>query len=227
MFPSIALCETASLDEPEALEGLLLLLLEKRPPLWLAGAASNGEVHGETIPDAQGQLISEIVPDLARREAILLAAGRRHEDATLSAVGELGEEHVVKECRKELNEAGRPDLGERVSRVSLRSDQLGWDVDAPSLTSTRRKLEVKTTRSQGPTIKFHLSRNEARIGLQDPEWALVFCRVDRSQIVHVVGWCRMDTVVPLLPSDQHQWGRWEQAVLLIEEADLDPGLPVE
>jgi hypothetical protein len=225
LVPAMALLDAAALDEPESLEALLFMILERRPPLWLTGAAGNGELHTEAIPDEVGALIEEVIPDLARREAILLAAGRRHDNAALAALGALGEEHVVDACRAELASLGHPELGDRVRRVSLQSDQLGWDVDAPRVAGGRRKLEVKTSRAPGPAVRFHLSRNEARIGQQDPDWALVFCRADREDQVEIVGWCGMAVVTPLLPLDQEQNGRWESVLVTIDERKLEAGLP--
>jgi hypothetical protein len=223
--PTTELCHAAALAEEDALEALLFMILEKRPPIWLAGAASDGEFHDEAIPDDQISLIAEIIPDLARREALLLAAGRRHDQELLASIGLMGEEHVVDVCREELNSCSRPDLADRVERVSVRSDQLGWDIDAPRIGGGKRKLEVKTTRAQGPLINFHLSRNEARVGINDPDWALVFCRVDRDDQVRIVGWCQLGLVQSLLPTDQDRRGRWESVVLTINQAQLEAGLP--
>ena len=142
-----------------------------------------------------------------------------------TALGALGEEHVVDVCRAELGAAGRQDLANRVERVSKRSDQLGWDVDAPTLGPRRRKLEVKTTRASGPLLKCFLSRNEARIGGQDPEWSLVVCRVDENDQIEVVGWCAMRELTSLLPDDRHPQGRWQSVALTIHKEVLRPGLP--
>jgi hypothetical protein len=132
---------------------------------------------------------------------------------------------VVEACRTQLAAAGQAELAKRVVRVSRRSDQLGWDVDAPRVSGGRRKLEVKTSKAQGPTVRFYLSRNEARVGQQDPDWALVFCRADRDDAVEVVGWCGMEVVTPLLPADRDEGGRWEKVRVTLDERDLKTGLP--
>lgn len=74
-------------------------------------------------------------------------------------------------------------------------------------------------------MRFHLSRNEAKIGQQDPDWALVFCRANREDELKLVGWCGIELLIPFLPVDPRQNGRWEIAVISFDERELEPGLP--
>lgn len=214
-----------ALSEDAAIEMLLAIILEATPPLWLSAAAEGGELQDESIPDAQAAILAELIPDPDRREATLLALARRHDAELLGAVGELGEKCVVAECQQELEAHGQGDLAAQVQQVSLISDQLGYDVTAPKLDSSTRRLEVKTTRSTGSSIRFFLSRNEARVGLSDPAWALVFCQVDRDDHAAVVGWSPASQVEPMLPTDNSDNGRWTSVELRVDVDDLNAGLP--
>ena len=225
LVPTPDLWAIVALGEPQSLEELVSILLQEQPPLWLSAAAADGEVSDELIPDDEAEMLDGLIPDLARREAMLLAAGRRHEEEALAALGLLGEEHVVEEWQSILCQAGRGGLTSKVWRASKRSDQLGWDVDGPTLAGDRLKLEVKTTRTTGPRIRIHLSRNEVKIGNQDSEWRLVACRADEEDRVEVIGWCTMTALGPLLPTNQHSLGAWETAVLMIDTELLVPGFP--
>ncbi len=223
--PSERLVELLKLSEAEMCQALVAILIDQEPPLWLPAAARDGELRTELIPDQEAGALADLIPDLARREALLLALARRHDGDALAALGELGEDHVVAACREELTARGRDDLAEKVRRVSLISDQLGWDVDVPNLAGDMQHLEVKTARSRGPRYSVYLSRNETRVGLQDPDWALVICRADANDQVTVVGWCHADALDALLPADRNERGRWESVRLGIDEELLTSGLP--
>jgi hypothetical protein len=172
--------------------------------------------------------VAELIPDAARREELLLALAQRFDDTRQRLVGEIGEELVVNAARTELRNMGRPDLAQEVRRVSLLSDQLGYDVSAPRVTGAPRLLEVKATTadSDGRSVAIHLSRNEADTGTTLPDWALVACQVENTdqRQGHIVGWCTCHALADLLPSDCLT-GRWEQASLALPLDRLSPGLP--
>ncbi len=178
-------------------------------------------------PDTAGQL-AELIPDAARREELLLALAQRFDDTFQRLVGEIGEELVVNAARTELRNMGRPDLAHEVRRVSLLSDQLGYDISAPRVTGAPRLLEVKatTTDGAGRSLAIRLSRNEADTGTTLPDWALVACQVENTvqRQGHIIGWCTCHALADLLPSDCLT-GRWEQASLALPLDRLSPGLP--
>jgi hypothetical protein len=169
-----------------------------------------------------------LVPDPSRREELLISLGRRFDDSLQRNVGEIGEDVVVDAAREELAALGHTDLVRDVRRVSLLSDQLGYDVSAPRVGGGPRLLEVKST--TGDELKnawsVHLSRNEADVGAAFPEWALVICVVTsvEQRAGSVVGWCPRGELDDLLPSDGPS-GRWEQALVEIPAALLSGGLP--
>jgi hypothetical protein len=174
-----------------------------------------------------GAELTDLIPDPARREELLLALARRFDDAQRRLIGSIGEEVVVAALRAELASLGYPELARSVRHLSLESDQLGYDVSAPRVVGANRLIEVKaTTALANDTASVHLSRNEAETGLRHRDWALVICLVTDSvsRAGEIVGWQTATALAPALPVDS-AGGRWEVATLVINVADLMPGLP--
>ena len=198
-----------SIDDGAACELLLAEWLDKDDPVWLGAATARDEVAEELIPDDALSALSGVVPDRPDGNA---------------ETGASGEECVVAHCREELILAGRPDLAERVQRVSLASDQLGYDVVAPTLAGETRRLEVKTTRRPAG-LRFYISRNEASWGIRDGAWALVICRIQADDTPAIVGWCRATAFQERLPRNHDARASWTSAQVIIEVEELAPGVP--
>ena len=210
------------------MEVLLAELLITEPPLWLYAAVVDDEVRWENVPDADQEALTRTLADAARREALLLTLGRTLDAQLLTEIGSHGEEHVVAACRKHLLDRGRPDLAADVHRVSLESDQLGYDVTSPDVAGRRHRLEVKTTSSASfGQVEFFLSRNEAIVGERDPAWSLIAVRRDHDDTLNIIGWCRGIHLVPLLPKDLSARGRWATVRLSVPATDFTPGLPLD
>jgi hypothetical protein len=109
----------------------------------------------EAIPDALRRLIGKFDPverDLRNR-----------------ALGRAGEEFVLEVERRQLADAGRPDLSRRVRWVADEDgDGAGYDVLSFAPTGNERLLEVKTTNGSART-PFFLSRNEVEVSKKRPE----------------------------------------------------------
>ena len=226
-MPTPELLQLRGLPDDVAAELLLHELLLHEPPLWLYAAVVNDEVRWENVPDADQDALRQLLADAARREALLLTLGRTLDTARLAEIGAAGEEHVAAACRQHLLDRGRPDLAAAVHRVSQRSDQLGYDVTSPDTAGHRHRLEVKTTGSAAGRVEFFLSRNEATVGRHDTSWALVAVRRDRDDSLHLVGWCRALTLVPLLPHDISPDGRWTSVRISLPVEAFVPGLPLD
>lgn len=209
----------------EALATLCQRALEITRPAPTRGTV----VFEEPARDAETTAaITALVPDAQRREELLLALAQRFDDSHRRLIGEIGEDLVADVARAELLQLGHADLARSVRRVSLTSDQLGYDVTAPRVGGSPRLLEVKTTTAAdtGSTTAIHLSRNEAHTGQRLADWALVICTVDDAEHRQgqIVGWCPHDAITDALPHDTTT-GRWEQARLELPVASLMPGLP--
>jgi hypothetical protein len=194
----------------------------------LAPARSDVEIHEHERDAETTAAIAALVPDVKRREELLLAFAQRFDDTHRRLIGEIGEDLVVAAARAELLQLGHADLARSVRRVSLTSDQLGYDVTAPRVGGPPRLLEVKTTTVAhiSSTAVIHLSRGEAHTGQRLADWALVICAVDDVQRRkgQIVGWCAHDAIADALPHDTTT-GRWEQAHLELCVGHLLPGLP--
>ncbi|MHB8642845.1 MAG: protein NO VEIN domain-containing protein [Gaiellaceae bacterium] len=218
LTPTDELHELLNGTVDDALEVVTARTLTQAAPAWLAG----------TTPDEVPQGLQALVTDPTRREELLLALGRRFDDTRQQILGEIGEELVVAEARRELEELGYADLARAVRRVSLESDQLGYDVSAPRISGPRRLLEIKATTVIPTGVRgVHLSRNEADVGARYPDdWALVVCQIANADNAsgEVVGWCPRAALNNLLPEDAPS-GRWEQAWVEIPVGAFTPGLP--
>jgi len=225
LYPSGGLDSLLGLEEQEACELLLVLTLKRRRPLWSQVAVREDRVLFELIPDEEADLLFSVIPEPSRREALLLALARTQDSAANEELGARGEEAVVTAARSQLQRAGRPDLADRVQRVSLLSDQLGYDVVAPTLEGKSRRIEVKTAGTAGDVMRIFLSRNEAEVGRRDSNWYLVVCQLTFEGAIEVVGWSRGRELEEVLPSDTTPSARWESARLMISIDTLTPDLP--
>jgi hypothetical protein len=225
LIPDQRLCGLCQLDESIALELLLAAILEQSAPLWLRTAAAGHELRDELIPEVAETLLASIIEDPAQREAFLLARGRKVEAEQRAAIGALGEEAVVAAAKAQLIQLGRHDLADQVAQVSLISDELGYDVTAPRLTGSTRRLEVKTAGAAGSSVTIFLSRTEASVGLADANWSLVVCELQADADASVVGWVSATSIQDQLPVNQHPEGRWESARLRLLVSSLNDGLP--
>jgi hypothetical protein len=225
--PTPELLRLRALPDDVGVELLLQEILAADPPLWIYAAVVGEEVRWENVPDEDAGALSHLISDPDRREAILLALGRVVDQARLKQLGDAGEETVVTACRAHLHARGRDDLAASVERVSLRSDQLGYDVTAPDTGGTRHRIEVKTTQGLPGTVEFYLSRNEANVGLRDSDWSLVAVRQSVDGELEVVGWCSATALHPVLPKDGGTGGRWESVRISLEDQVFHAGLPLD
>ncbi len=226
LYPSPCLSQILTLGEQDASELLLSVRLAACSPLWLQLAVQENMLAPEVIPSAQAEVLAGIIHDQDRREALLLALGRRHNPETNIKLGEIGEELVVAESKAQLCAAKREDLAARVQRVSLISDQLGYDVIATDLSGRSRRMEVKTTGGLSNIVRVFLTRNEAEVGLRDPSWAMVVCQANNEEDARIVGWCSANDLRPLLPIDSNPSTRWMSVALTLHQDTLSPGLPL-
>jgi hypothetical protein len=222
---SSAFAAILDLQEDAALEVLLLKVLATRAPVWLAAAAADEQLRSEFIPDREADALVRLVPDPEQREALLLAAHRTVDQQARTQIGEAGEELVVQEARRELRRLGRPDLAARVCRLSLVSDELGYDVRLPRLDGRAWRAEVKATQSTRPSLRLYLSRGEAEAARRLPDWVLVICHIPSNGPSEVIGWCSFGTLRCYFPQDQHQHGRWDSVRVMLAPAELTAGLP--
>lgn len=226
LVPAGALYQACASPGPVPLELLLGVVLEAAPPLWLLTAGTNGETLAEElVPDEVSDAVAAVIEDPARREAFLLARAQTVDAAERAAIGAAGEQAVVDTCQKELRALCAEEVADQVLRVSKISDELGYDVVAPRIDGSVRRLEVKTTRSTAPEVAVFLSRNEFETGRVDPDWWLVVVRAERDGKHSMLGHVSAPALAELLPTDRHEFGRWQVARVRLAAKDLVAGLP--
>lgn len=213
------------MPEPTAVELIMHALVLVEQPLWLFGILDDAGLHWENVPDDEQRVLSAMHPTAAQREAFLLGLARTFDAHRLTELGAAGEDFVVAACRHHLTGQGREDLSRLVNRVSLVSDQLGYDVTAVDTAGSRHRLEVKATRAAVDRFQFFLSRNEADVAARDPDWALVAVVLDGTDD-RILGWCRGATLTPALPVDTSSYGQWASVRVTLPLSELTPGLPL-
>jgi hypothetical protein len=144
------------------------------------------------------------------------------DQTVLQDIGKAGEDFVIQSLRESVDQ----NLWSRIRHMSITNDALGFDISAPSRFDSSRDvlLEVKTSFRPGPKVRFHLTRNEARVGGARNNWFLVFVR-NSSLGFQLVGHLTFGDVNTLLPSDASAEFMWSEAIGSIDQADLRPGLP--
>lgn len=183
-------------------------------------------VDGRLVPTEALAAYTNIADPLDASKTLERILGHKASEADRAATGAAGEEFVLALVREDLARLHRPDLAARCERVSLISDSFGYDVNAPTLDSTMRRLEVKTqtTDSAPATARFYISRNEYDTGRSNPaEWALVACWRTHAGDVTLLGWCRASTLASYLPADRG--GRWTEALVYVPVSVLSPRFP--
>jgi hypothetical protein len=215
LYPRPELTTLIENADDESAAALTLWVLERRPP------------DRQELGDAIENHLEELVLDPARREEMLLALGRRFDDSHRRLLGEIGEEVVLELARKELTKLGYPQLAAQVRRISLDTDQTGYDITAPRIIGSARLLEVKSGRfAESEPIEVHLSRNELDTGTRYSDWALVVCRITDvgARQGEIVGWTPGEPLSRLVPTDR-AGGRWESALITLDPDELLPHLP--
>ncbi len=140
----------------------------------------------------------------------------------LREIGEQGEIFVLDLYQKNLPSW----LADRVTRVSLKDDSLGFDIMTSSVTNHERTLhvEVKTSIRPGNDFIFFLSRNEYEIALKDKNWVMLLVGKVNGQY-HLVGRLYIEDLAPLVPVDKEQNVKWASVKVRINRAGLIKGLP--
>ena len=151
------------------------------------GEGDREAVEGATPPSPLGPLVSEgILPITAPpplgparkpRPQGLARIVRKYDPAARDhrnrALGQWGEEHVLRHEHAYLRAHDRPDLARKIEWTSQeRGDGAGYDIRSFDPAGRERLIEVKATRG-GPATDFFLTRTEREVSAERPDaWRL-------------------------------------------------------
>jgi hypothetical protein len=193
-------------------------------PLWLRMAVSTGRIREELLPERVLETLRHLFPADDQREAILIAAAFKVDTERLKKMGDVGEKAVMAQCKAFLKHHGRPDLAELVRRVSLISDQLGYDIVAPNIAGIEQHLEVKCFAGRHPN--FYLTRNEYEVGVRSRNWELVLCRMRNDEEADIMGWTTLEPIQDWIPEDCDPSVTWQSIRVRLNSSEVFPGLPL-
>lgn len=148
---------------------------------------------------------------------------RKFDSNILTQIGDDGEEAVMREISGLLPR----NLLNRLQRVSLIDDSLGYDILSPTINGLGEVyLEVKTTtRPINSGFQFHISKNEASVGGRTENWFIVAVH-SHAGIQSILGHLEISKFSGWLPKNQHQNSSWDSASVKIATDLLKPGLPL-
>jgi hypothetical protein len=146
----------------------------------------------------------------------------KYDGDRLAEIGEMGEQAVIEFLHESLPINQR----HRVLQVSQTNDSAGYDIVSPSLRDISKNvlLEVKTTVRPGSNFSFYLSRNEHRVGIQNPNWYLIFVRVLDS-VPKIVGNMNASCFESWLPIERDDRSRWESVKITVVPSELSVDFP--
>ena len=139
--------------------------------------------------------------------------------AVLEKIGAAGEEIVLQTIRSIFLNKNRPDLARLAKRVSLISDEFGYDIEVVTPNGTSLKIEVKSSvEKPKDKVEFFITRHESVVSCNSQNWYLIFCfvsDVERSA-GEVIGWIDNSTLFDAWPVDSAFSG-WKLAEIFQEK----------
>lgn len=202
--------------------------LEAATTLMIVRACEGMANSGLDVPAAEdlSAALESCLPNAAERDECVRVALGKFDDARRRLVGDIGEEIAHEAARAELIDLGHHKLASAVRRVSLESDGYGYDIIAPTVHGLPRLLEVKASTSIGDSVKVHLSRHEATVGMREAAWSLLVCQVTdvEQRTGRPLGWLPARSIASSFPLDQGG-GEWESVQLTLAVDRLHPGMP--
>lgn len=140
--------------------------------------------------------------------------------AVLEKIGAVGEEIVLQNIRSIFLNKNRSDLARLVKRVSLISDEFGYDIEVVTPGGTSLKIEVKSSvEMPKDKVEFFITRHESVVSCNSQNWYLIFCfvsDVERSA-GEVIGWIDNSTLVKTWPVDS-AFSSWKLAEIFQEKS---------
>lgn len=140
--------------------------------------------------------------------------------AVLEKIGAVGEEIVLQNIRSIFLNKNRSDLARLVKRVSLISDEFGYDIEVVTPGGTNLKIEVKSSvEMPKDKVEFFITRHESVVSCNSQNWYLIFCFVSdvESSVGEVIGWIDNSTLIKAWPVDS-AFSSWKLAEIFQEKS---------
>jgi hypothetical protein len=189
------------------------------PPAWLSSLSFPQLLV--MMPENDREVLEWTEADVIEREAFLLGMARKADAQRLADVGRVAEEYVMERYHSLLEANG----GGSCERVSLISDQLGYDLVVSTLRGSIR-VEVKAAAGVS-LLRVFLSRNEAEVAGRTATWRMVFCvGVPPRDETRIAGHLVPSDLSGRLPLDPRGSSRWETCRLIVPTSRLRPELPL-
>ncbi len=124
--------------------------------------------------------------------------------AVLEKIGAAGEEFVLQTIRSIFLNINRPDLARLARRVSLISDEFGYDIELTTPSGIGLNIEVKSSvEMPKDRVEFFMTRHESIVSRNLQNWYLVSCYladVERPA-GEIIGWIDNSILVDVWPID--------------------------
>lgn len=124
--------------------------------------------------------------------------------AVLEKIGAAGEEFVLQTIRSIFLNINRPDLARLARRVSLISDEFGYDIEVMTPSGIGLNIEVKSSvEMPKDRVEFFMTRHESIVSRNLQNWYLVSCYladVERPA-GEIIGWIDSSILVDVWPID--------------------------
>lgn len=124
--------------------------------------------------------------------------------AVLEKIGAAGEEFVLQTIRSIFLNINRPDLARLARRVSLISDEFGYDIEVMTPSGNGLNIEVKSSvEMPKDRVEFFMTRHESIVSRNLQNWYLVSCYladVERPA-GEIIGWIDNSILVDVWPID--------------------------
>jgi len=124
--------------------------------------------------------------------------------AVLEKIGAAGEEFVLQTIRSIFLNVNRPDLVRLARRVSLISDEFGYDIEVTTPSGIGLNIEVKSSvEMPKDRVEFFMTRHESMVSRNLQNWYLVSCYLADIErpAGEIIGWIDSSILVDVWPFD--------------------------
>lgn len=124
--------------------------------------------------------------------------------AILEKIGAAGEEFVLQTIRSIFLNINRPDLARLARRVSLISDEFGYDIEVTTPSGIGLNIEVKSSvEMPKDRVEFFMTRHESMVSRNLQNWYLVSCYLADVECPagEIIGWIDSSILVDVWPFD--------------------------